>query len=217
MPANPKFLSASSKVLALGLALGFAPLALAQSETTEPGQPAASAKANPNASPAAEVARFGTFLDQHPAIEARLRENAELLNDPVFLKNHPQLTTYLANHPKVKDALASRPRWFLHRELTRPTPAPTPANPKQVADFDKLLDQHPDIARQLAQHPQLLRQPQFLNSHPALREYVSKNPEIIRPIAKAAAPKAPVTRPAAPKATAPVRAGNGADKAPAQP
>lgn len=199
MPANPKLFRALGAVVAL--ALRAVPLASAQTETTgETAQPAAPAQANPNASPAAEMARFGTFLDQHPAIEARLRENAGLLNDPVFLKNHPQLGTFLTNHPKIKSELVARPRWFLHREITRPVLTPAPANPRQIAEFDKLLDQHPEVASQLAQHPQLLRQPQFLNSHPELRDYVKQHPEIVRSAAPKAAPqnRAPATKAPAP-------------------
>lgn len=162
----------------------------------------------PAANPNAEVSRFSNFLDTHPAIEARLRENAELLSDPVFLKNHPQLANYLTAHPNLRDALAARPRWFIHRELTRPTPAPAPASPAQVADLDRFLDQHPDLARQLAQRPQLLRQAQFLNSHPALRDYVKQHPEILRPAApRTNQPKANAPKSAAPKAAAPARPG----------
>jgi hypothetical protein len=208
MPAHSKIPAASlGKVLIL--ALGFTPLALAQTDADTPAAPAApAAETKPGPPPVNEVARFGAFLDQHPAIEARLRENAALLDDPVFLKNHPQLATYLASHPNVKAELAKRPRWFLPRELSRPTPAPAPANPRQVAELDKFLDQHPDIARQLAQRPQLLRQPQFLNSHPVLREYVNQHPEIVRPAApKAANPKAPPAKAAAPKPNLPAKAG----------
>lgn len=212
MPANPKLLRALGPVVAL--VLGAVPLVSAQTENGEAAPPTAPAAANPNASPAAEMARFGTFLDQHPAIEARLRENAGLLNDPVFLKNHPQLGTFLTDHPKIKDELVARPRWLLHREVTRPILTPAPPNAKQVAEFDKLLDQHPDIASQLAQHPQLLRQPQFLNSHPELRDYVKQHPEIVRSATpKAGAPKAPAT-----KAPAPARVQRPAEeKSPAPP
>ncbi len=184
---------------ALAVVLCLAPLARAQ-EAGEGGTVASAAPAttNPNSGMAAEVNRFGKFLDTHPAIEARLRENAALLNDPVFLKNHPPLANFLTEHPNVRGALANRPRWFIHRELTRPTPAPAPASPAQVAELDRFLDQHPDISRQLAEKPQLLRQPQFLNSHPALRDYVKQHPDLVRPATppkanaanKAAAPRA---------------------------
>ena len=193
MPANLRLFRALGPVFAL--ALGAVPLASAQTETGEAAPPKAPAAANPNASPAAEMTRFATFLDQHSDIEARLRENAELLNDPAFLKNHPSLGRFLTSHPKVNDELVAQPRWFLHRAITRPILTPAPANAKQLAEFDKLLDQYPEVASELAQHPQMLRQPRFLNSHPAIRDYVKEHPEIVRSATpKVAAPKAPAAK-----------------------
>jgi hypothetical protein len=213
MTVLPKSFLTGIRVLALAVCL--APFGRAQQ--AEGGSTATTPAPN------AEIARFGSFLDTHPAIEARLRENVALLNDPVFLKNHPQLANYLNAHPNVKGFLANRPRWFIHRELTRPTQAPAPASSAQVAELDRFLDQHPDLARQLVQRPQLLRQQQFLNSHPALRDYVKQHPELIRPAPRAAAPKAaapkvnppanPGARQAAPRTPAPGRAASNAEPA----
>jgi hypothetical protein len=125
-----------------------------------------------------ELARFEGFLDQHPTIEARLRENSALINDPAFLKNHPQLAEFFADHPGISAELAAKPRWFIHSELVRQSAAPV--SPEQVVEFDHFLDQHPELAKQLAQHPQLLRQADFLNSHPELHEYLNQHPSIAR-------------------------------------
>jgi hypothetical protein len=143
--------------------------------------------ANPPAPPAVtnhgparwgELAWFAVFLDRHPNIEARLRENPALVNDPAFQINHPAFAEFLARHPEISAELAARPRWFIHRELIKQ--AATPVTLAQVADFDRFLNQHPGIERQLAQHPQLLRNPEFLNRHPELHEYLKQHPEIDR-------------------------------------
>jgi hypothetical protein len=125
-----------------------------------------------------ELVRFEGFLDQHPAIEARLRESPALVGDPAFLKNHPQFAEFLASHPGIQAELAAEPRWFIHRELIRQSA--TPVTRDQIVEFDRFLDQHPELAKQLAQHPQLLRQADFLNGHPELHEYLKQHPGIAR-------------------------------------
>jgi len=123
-----------------------------------------------------ELARFEEFLDQHPGIEARLRENPDIAHDPAFQKNHPLFAQYLNRHPGFAAALSARPRWFIHRELVRQSA--TPVSSAQVADFDRFLDQHPRLEKLLQQHPQLLRRPDFLSSYPELREYMKRHPGI---------------------------------------
>jgi len=147
-------------------------------ETTPANPPAAATVAGPAPLTAGELARLETFLDQHPGIEARLRENPDVANNPAFQRNHPLFAQFLHRHPEVTAALAARPRWFVHRELVRQSAAPVSA--AQIAEFDRLLDQHPRLEKLLVQHPQWLRHPEFLKTNPELHEYMKRHPGMER-------------------------------------
>ena len=135
--------------------------------------PAAAVGPGPEPEAAGGLSGFGSFLEQHPPIAARLREEPAVLQDPAFQRNHPTIARFLARHPEVTAQLAARPRWFLHRELARQFgSAVTRA---QLAEFDRFLDQHPGLEKLLIQHPQLLHQPDFLNNHPELRDHLKRN------------------------------------------
>ena len=158
----------------LGLGLALLPIlvqpAVAEEAPVANARPAAKeAKSNPTARGA--LPKFAEFLDRNPGIEARLRENPALLNSRPFQRNHPQIAEFLAQNPTTKAELAAKPRWFVHREMTRQAATPT-----QVAQVDRFLDQHPGVEKELAQQPQLLRDADFLNSKPELRELVKTKP-----------------------------------------
>jgi len=48
----------------------------------------------------------------------------------------------------------------------------------QLANFDRFLDNHAEIAEQLRKDPSLVKNPEFREKHPALREYWQEHPEI---------------------------------------
>ena len=64
----------------------------------------------------AEVARFDQFLDRHREVSEQLRKNPSLVNDPTFVKTHPELQSYLQQHPMVRDDLARNPDAFIRQE-----------------------------------------------------------------------------------------------------
>ncbi len=144
--------------------------------STQPPAPAPVTRPAPL--PPSDLTRFENFLDLHPGIEARLRENPDIVNNPAFQKNHPVFAQYLARHPEIGTTLATKPRWLIHRELIRQSA--TPVTPAQVAEFDRFLDQHPRMEKLLAQHPQLLRHPDFHKNYPELHEYMKRHPGINR-------------------------------------
>lgn len=134
---------------------------------------AAEAASQSAATSAKGLGAFGEFLDQHPEVEARLQENPGLINNPAFLKNHPAVPQFLARHPEIRTDLAERPRWFVHRELGRQSEAPM--SREQLADFDRLLDQHPGLEKALVQQPRLLRQSDFVSKNAELRDYLKRH------------------------------------------
>jgi hypothetical protein len=45
-----------------------------------------------------------------------------------------------------------------------------------VRDFDRYLDRHPDVAKQLSANPHLIDNQQYLSQHPELREWMQRHP-----------------------------------------
>src|SRR6202040_304548 len=49
---------------------------------------------------------------------------------------------------------------------------------RQVAEMDRFLDKHPELAEQLRKDPSLIRNREFVENHPALQEYLQSHPEV---------------------------------------
>ena len=133
-----------------------------------------------------ELNNFNNFLNAHPQVAQRLSANPGLINDPQFIENHPHLHEFLQNHPGVRDEIHESPGQFMYREgrytwarpRNRAGYEPGIGAP-QVNRFDNgYLDEHPGVARQLGQNPALVDNPQFMASHPGLREYFENHPGV---------------------------------------
>ncbi len=48
----------------------------------------------------------------------------------------------------------------------------------EVANFDRYLDSHPKVARELVRDPQLVNSPQFLAAHPGLQAFLASHPGV---------------------------------------
>ena len=61
-----------------------------------------------------------------------------------------------------------------------PTIQPQDADtrPWQIANFDKFLDNHPELAEQLFKNPSLVNNEEFVEQHPALQQYLQQHPGI---------------------------------------
>jgi hypothetical protein len=62
-----------------------------------------------------ELAETDHFLDEHPAIDRQLQANPALVNDSTYLKNHPDLQTFLNTHPGVREEITETPKYFIYR------------------------------------------------------------------------------------------------------
>jgi uncharacterized protein YlxP (DUF503 family) len=49
---------------------------------------------------------------------------------------------------------------------------------RQLADFDRFLDSHPEVASQLRQDPSLVNNPEFVENHSQLQQYLQQHPEV---------------------------------------
>jgi phage-related protein len=142
-----------------------------------------------------DLARFDQFLEGHREIAAELRRTPSLIDDPEYLQNHPELNAYLQEHPGVKQEISQRPDDFMrledrydHDRSARDRDASGPdrdagggdrgAYRRDLADFDRFLDEHREIAEQVRKDPSLLDNREFLQSHPALQSFLQNNPGV---------------------------------------
>lgn len=120
-----------------------------------------------------KVASFDQFLDKHREIAEQVRRNPSLANNPQFLKDHPELQTYLQDHTGVRNALRANPEDFMLQEKRFDRREDDlDATHGQLASFDQFLDKHREVAEQVRKDPSLLDNQQFLKAHPALQAYL---------------------------------------------
>jgi hypothetical protein len=135
-----------------------------------------------------DVAEFDRFLDGHREIAEQVRKDPSLLDRREFVQNHPELQTFLQDHPEVRDQLKQDPNAFMRQEdrfdrdsNLRDRDAGgqnRDADHRDVAEFDRFLDGHREIAEQVRKDPSLLDRREFVQNHPALQTFLQDNPEV---------------------------------------
>src|SRR5438105_10133644 len=119
-----------------------------------------------------ELANFDRFLDTHPEIAKQLQANPSLINNAEWMENHPDLRAFLASHPGVREEIQETPRFFMQRERRFDNNETRPGNPNsditrhELANFDRFLDTHPEVAKQLQANPSLINNPEWVENHP---------------------------------------------------
>jgi hypothetical protein len=63
-----------------------------------------------------ELANFDRFLDGHRELGEQLRKDPSLINDDQFVRDHPELQTYLHAHPRVREEIKENPNAFMRAE-----------------------------------------------------------------------------------------------------
>jgi len=125
---------------------------------------------------AEQVARFDNgYLDEHPEVARQLGADPALADNPQFLANHPGLDSYLASHPGVRQELQQHPYRFMSDEW-KDDRWDRGNGPHPLANTDRYLDRHPEVAEQLNHNPALVDNPQYLANHPGLREFLARHP-----------------------------------------
>jgi len=129
-----------------------------------------------------QLAEFDQFLDNHPEIAEQLRRNPSLADDRTFVQNHPVLQSFLQNNPDIRNQLRQDPNVFMRQEnqFDRREDARNDRDigRRNLADFDRFLDNHREIAEQVRRNPSLVDNRQFMQSHPALQSYLQDNPGV---------------------------------------
>jgi hypothetical protein len=128
-----------------------------------------------------ELANFDRFLDSHREIAEQVRKNPSLVDDREFVTNHPALQTYLQDHPAVRVQLRQNPNAFMQEENRfdrREDDRDRDANRAELANFDRFLDGHREIADQVRKNPSLVDDREFVTNHPALQTYLQDHPAV---------------------------------------
>lgn len=55
---------------------------------------------------------WDSFAEEHPDIARALASKPTLMDDPRYLKHHPQLSDFFDEHPEVRSAMAENPGNF---------------------------------------------------------------------------------------------------------
>jgi phage-related protein len=132
-----------------------------------------------------ELANMDRFLDSHPEIAEQLKKNPALVNDKKFVDHHPALQEFLAEHPGVREEYKENPNGFMRqenrfdrREEGREEGRDRDVNRTELANMDRFLDSHPEIAEQLKKNPALVNNREFVEDHPALRQFLAEHPGV---------------------------------------
>jgi phage-related protein len=130
-----------------------------------------------------QVATLDEFLDSHPDVDKTLRGNPWLIRNAQYLKEHPELQTFLNQHPELKEESAETPAYLMQREKRfdaqeRRRGENPDLTRQQVATLDQFLDTHPDIDKTLSGNPWLIRNAQYLKEHPELQTFLNQHPEL---------------------------------------
>jgi hypothetical protein len=126
---------------------------------------------------------MGQFLDDHKDIRQDLQKNPSAANDNKYLDHHKDLKNFFDQNPRLRTEFAENPNYFMHRDdqvrpdQYRQDPRPDVAR-QEVANFDRFLDNHPEIAEQVRKNPSLLDNREFVQDHPELQTYLQNNPGV---------------------------------------
>lgn len=151
-----------------------------------------------------ELVTFDQFLDSHPKLADQIHNDPTLVNNDRFVKNHPVLKDYLDDHPGVREKIKDNPGAFTTREelharrvdvgMTNRDQEPQDRDAdrdrdqgptgQQLAEFDKFLDSHKNIAADLKQKPWLATNYEYLQAHPEFNSFLNDHPELRKQVGK---------------------------------
>ena len=128
-----------------------------------------------------ELASFDRFLDGHPELAEKLRQDPSLINNHKFVSHNHALRDYLKDHAEVREELKENPNAFMRQEqrFDRQDGARDgDVTRGELANLDRFLDSHPEIAEQVRRDPSLVNDRTFVKNHPALQEFFEQHPGV---------------------------------------
>jgi phage-related protein len=134
-----------------------------------------------------ELVNMDRFLDSHPEVAEQLRKDPSLINNATWVQQHPALDEFLENHPGVREELKENPNAFMRQENRydereadrgRDRDGDRDTTHRELANMDRFLDSHREIAEQLRKDPTLIDNRQWVDKHPALQEFLQTHPGV---------------------------------------
>src|SRR6202041_1579517 len=129
-----------------------------------------------------ELANMDHFLDSHPEIAERLQKDPSLVNNKQFVESHTALQQFLADHPGVREEYKENPNAFMHQEQRfdqrQDQGRDRDVTRGELANMDRFMDHHPEIAEQLQKDPSLVNDKHFVQSHPDLQKFLADHPGV---------------------------------------
>jgi phage-related protein len=130
-----------------------------------------------------ELANMDRFMDSHPEIAEQLRKDPSLVDSKKFVENHPALEQFLAQHPGVREEYRENPNGFMAQEQRYDRRedrfgGDNDVTRRELANMDRFMDSHPEIAEQLRKDPSLVDNKQFVANHPELQQFLADHPGV---------------------------------------
>ncbi len=129
-----------------------------------------------------ELAEMDRFMDSHPEIAEQLRKDPSLVDNRQFVENHPALQRFLADHPGVREEYKENPNAFMRREerydRREDQRGDRDVTRRELANMDRFMDSHPEIAERLSKDPSLVNDKKFVQNHPALQQFLADHPGV---------------------------------------
>jgi phage-related protein len=129
-----------------------------------------------------ELANMDRFMDSHPEIAEQVRRDPSLVNNKQFVENHPDLQQFLAQHPGVREEYTENPNGFMRQEQRfdrrEDQARDRDVTRGELANMDRFMDSHPEIAEQLRRDPSLVNNKQFVENHPDLQQFLAQHPGV---------------------------------------
>jgi phage-related protein len=131
-----------------------------------------------------ELKNLDVFLDNHPQIAKQLQQNPSLINNEEFLENNPDLQRFLQEAPGVREEIRENPNAFMRQEQRFDNREDrNPMNDeditrRELANMDRFLDSHPQLAQQLKNNPSLINNEEFVENNPDLQQFLQQHPGV---------------------------------------
>jgi len=131
-----------------------------------------------------ELKNLDDFLDNHPQIAKELQKNPSLINNEEFLEKNPDLQRFMQQAPGVREELRENPNAFMRQEQRfdnredRNRMNDEDITRRELANMDRFLDGHPQIAQQLKNNPSLINNEEFAENNPDLQQFLQQHPGV---------------------------------------